>query len=103
MYDIDPADIWNVDETGFMISIGQDQWVLTLHAERPCHLGSSTNRELVTVIEAISSGGSIIPPMVILPGKVHQEHWFTKMGLEDNCLVAYQKAGTRMTIQLSVG
>jgi hypothetical protein len=47
---------------------------MMLDPDRPYHLGSSTNRELVTVIEAISGGGLVIPPIVILPGKVHQEH-----------------------------
>jgi hypothetical protein len=93
MYGIDEADIWNVNETGFMIGIGKDQWVLTLDPDRPCHLGSSTNRELVTVIEAVSGDGIVIPPMVILPGKVHQEHWYTKTGLEDNYLIVVSESG----------
>jgi hypothetical protein len=29
MYNISIVDIWNVDETAFMIGIGKDPWVLT--------------------------------------------------------------------------
>jgi hypothetical protein len=93
MYGIDEADIWNVYKTGFMMGIGKDQWVLMLDPDRPCHLGSSTNRELVTVIEAVRCGGQVIQPMVILLGKVYQEHWYTKTGLEDNYLIPQSESG----------
>ncbi len=33
------------------------------------------------------------PLMVMLPGKVHQEHWYTKTGLENNVLVAVLESG----------
>ncbi len=49
MYNIKIADIWNVDETGFLIGMGKDEWVLTRDIERSSYLGSSSNRELVTV------------------------------------------------------
>jgi hypothetical protein len=33
---------------------------------------STTNRESVTVIEAISAGGVVIPLLAIVPGNVNQ-------------------------------
>jgi hypothetical protein len=93
LYDIEPAHIWNVDGTGFMIGIGRDQWVLTRDATRPSYLDSSTNRKLVTVIEAVSGGERVILPMDILPGKIHQEHWYMKTGLNDDSLVGVSESG----------
>ncbi len=74
-YNISTPDIWDVDETDFMIGIAKDLWVLTRDVEQPSYLGSSTNREFVPVNEAVSSSGSVITPMIILPGKVHQEDY----------------------------
>ncbi len=76
-----------------MIRVGKDQWVLTRDLKRPSYLGSSTNCELITVIEAVSGGGQVIPPMAILPGKVHQAHWYTKTKLEDNYSIAVSDSG----------
>ncbi len=92
-YGIKLEDIWNVDKTGFMIGVGKDQWVLIRDGAWPSYIGSTTNQELVTVIESVSAGGRVIQPMVILPGKVHQEHWYTKTGLDNNVLVAVSKSG----------
>ncbi len=76
-----------------MIRMGKSNWVLTRDQEQPSYLCSATNRELVTVFESVSGGGAIIPLMVILHGKVHQEHWCTKAGHEDCCLVAASDSG----------
>jgi len=45
---------YNFDETGFRIGIGRNQWIVTMDPDRQAHLGSTTNRELVTACEAIS-------------------------------------------------
>jgi hypothetical protein len=92
-YGISEEHIWNVDETGFMIGVGKDQWVLTRDASRPSYLGSSSSRELVTVIKAVGGCGRVIPPMVILPGKVHQEHWYSKLDMEDDYLIGVSESG----------
>jgi hypothetical protein len=34
------------------------------------------NREWVTVIEAINAAGWVLPPFVILAGKLHQAAWY---------------------------
>jgi len=78
---IQRADIYNFNETRFPISIGRDQWVVTREAKRPLTLGSSSNRESVTVIEAISSDSGILPPMIILPAALHMEDWYTKTAI----------------------
>jgi hypothetical protein len=90
-YGIQPRDIYNFDETGFRIGIGKDQWIITRDPDRQAYLGSSTNRELVTVCETISADGDALPPMIILSGILHQEKWYTK--LPDNYLVGVSETG----------
>ena len=87
------SDIWNMDKSGFMVGMGKNQKVIT---KDPCwklYLGSSTNHELVTVVEAISAGGRTIPPIVILPGKCQQEHRYDCTSIEDQALVAVSDSG----------
>jgi hypothetical protein len=67
-YGIEEDDFWNVDETSFIIGIEKDRWVLTRDTTRLSYLGSSSSRELVTVVESIGS-------MVTFLGQDHQEHW----------------------------
>ena len=90
---IQRADIYNFDETGFRIGIGRDQWVVTREAKRPLTLGSSSNRESVTVIEAISGDGGVLPPMIILPGALHMEDWYTKTAIPDTFLIGVSDTG----------
>ncbi|KAI9039381.1 DNA-binding domain-containing protein [Aspergillus affinis] len=59
-------DIWNFDETGFQIGIGKDQWIITRDHTKT-YLGLNSNREYVTVVEAISAAGDLCPPFIIMP------------------------------------
>jgi len=87
-YNIQSGDIYNFDETGFCISIGHDQWIITRDPTCPVYLGSMTNRELVTVCETIRGDGAVLPPMIIVPGVIHQQHWYTATSIPDNYLLA---------------
>jgi len=78
---IQRADIYNFDETGFRMGIWRDQWVVTREAKRPLTLGSSSNPESVTVIEAISGDGGVLLPMIILPGALPMKDWYTKTAI----------------------
>ena len=86
-YNIEEGDKYNFDETGICIGIGHDQWIITRDPTRQSCLGSSTNRELVSVCETISGDGIALPPMVIVPGIIHQESWYTTTRIPDNFLV----------------
>ncbi len=70
-----PYDIWNFDESGFRIGVGKDQKVITKYPKRRAYLPSVTERENVTLIEAISAAGAHIPPYIILKGQVYQAGW----------------------------
>ena len=68
-YGIRVDDIWNFDETGFMMGIMQSGMVVT-GLERQGRLKSVQpgNREWITVIQAISAKGQLIPPFIIGAG-----------------------------------
>jgi hypothetical protein len=40
----------------------------------PMYLVSSTNRELVTLIEIVSGEGLVLPPIIIVPGALHMDN-----------------------------
>jgi Beta-lactamase/Tc5 transposase DNA-binding domain len=77
-YGIADNDIYNFDETGFRIGIGRPHEVITRRRVRnlPLYLQDPDNRESLTSIEYISAGGQVIPPMVIVTGKVLSEKDF---------------------------
>jgi len=51
------------------------------------YIASSSNRELVTVIEIICRDGVVLPPMIILPGILHIEDWYVQTGPPDDILI----------------
>jgi len=88
-----PQNTYNFDETGFRIGIGKDQWVVTRDSKKPLSFASSTNQELVTVIETISGDGAVLPPMIIVSGKLQMEDWFTKTNLPGDVLLGVSETG----------
>jgi len=92
-YHIHPGDQYNFDETGFRIGIGRDQFIITRDPNYPVYLGSATNRELVTVCETISGDGVVLPPMIIVPGVIHQQPWYTGTSIPDDYLVGTSETG----------
>jgi hypothetical protein len=83
-YGIAPEDIWNFDETGFMIGIGKDQWVITrdIKTEKP-YIGINSEREYVTVVEAVNAVGQHAPPLIICAGKCILRGWFDITDIND--------------------
>jgi len=70
-------DVYNFDETGFMMGVAATSKVVT-SADT---IGRATvvqpgNREWVTAIECINASGWCLPPFVILAGKLHQASWY---------------------------
>ena len=92
-HNIQPADQYNFDETGFRIGIGRDQGIITCDPNRQGYLASSTNRELVSVCETISADGTILPPMIIFLEAIHQEAWYMATSIPDNYLIATSESG----------
>ncbi|KID81501.1 transposase, partial [Metarhizium majus ARSEF 297] len=91
-YGIPPDDIWNMDETGFRIGIGQDHLVIT--KRKRAHLFSMPeNRETSTAMESISAGGIVIPAFLILTGQRHMESWYRIKELEADTKIAVSPTG----------
>lgn len=88
---IQPSDIWNMDESSFRVGIAKAKYVLTECPNREARLLNSTNRESLTVIEAISAGGEKIPPMLVLTSKRHMGSWYKY--LHDDTLVGVLESG----------
>ena len=90
-------DIWNMDETGFMIGFGRDQWVVTRvekKVRQNLSIAMPQNREISTVIEAISAAGDVIPPMIVLKGKRHMAKWYDEsIPLDGGALIGVSDSG----------
>jgi hypothetical protein len=71
------SDIWNFDETGFLMGQISPTLVITSSEGRgKAKKIQPGNREWVTVIQAVQSGGEVIPPYVVVAGKTHLESWY---------------------------
>ena len=69
---VGPADIWNIDHTGFQVGIGGGETIICPKHMKKADLPAQLNRQHVTVIETASAVGETIEPMVVLKGKIHQ-------------------------------
>jgi DDE superfamily endonuclease len=87
-----PGDISNVDETGFRVGVGRRHKVIGKDQSKKIYMPDADNRQHVTVVECVQADGSIIPPMVIIPGKRHLERMFPD-GLQDDVLMAVSDTG----------
>ena len=54
-------DLYNIDESGFRISIRKDQLIITKR-RRAYYFGILINRELATIVKAIRASREVIPP-----------------------------------------
>lgn len=71
------SDIWNFDETGFLMGQISSTLVVTSSDGRAkAKKIQPGNREWVTVIQAVRSDGEIIPPYLVVAGKTHLESWY---------------------------
>ena len=91
-YGIQQCDIYKFNESGFRIGVGKNQRVVTRTADRQLSLGSNTNRETVTIAEAMSGDGYALLLMVIVLGALHQEQWSTT-DIEGDTLIAVSHTG----------
>ena len=76
-YGILDEDIYNFDETGFMMGVAATSKIVTSsNTIGRAMTVQPGNRDWVTTIEGINMSGWSIPPFVILAGKVHQASWY---------------------------
>jgi hypothetical protein len=78
-YQICNEDIYNFDETGFMIGVISTGIVVT-SSDRQAKAKKIQpgNREWVTVVQAVNSVGYVVLLFIIIAGKNHLDSWYNK-------------------------
>jgi hypothetical protein len=81
-YGIRSDDIWNFDETGFMMGVISSGIVVTSSERRgrPKSVQPG-NREWVTAIQAINAEGQAIDPFIVVAGQYHLANWYRESNL----------------------
>lgn len=93
-YGIQQSDIYNFDETGFMMGMMSSEMVVTTSDRhgRP-RKAQQGNREWVTVIQGVGARGYAIPPYIIVAGKTHLSSWYENSPLPHDWVVSVTKNG----------
>lgn len=72
-----PENIYNMDETGVMLSMLGCVKVLVDKDDLRDYRGAGVKRTMVTAIECISADGRSLLPLVIWPALTHRSNWTT--------------------------
>jgi Tc5 transposase DNA-binding domain len=70
-YKIKEANIWNMDEKGFLLGIAAKCRVICRKGRKNPKYTQDGNRELITVLEYVSAEGVVLPPLVVTKGANH--------------------------------
>jgi hypothetical protein len=77
----DPAvlaeNVYNMDETGVMLSMLGSAKVLVGKSDMRSYRGARVKRKMVTAIECISADGRYLNPLIIWPATTHRSNWTT--------------------------
>ncbi|TQW01874.1 hypothetical protein IF2G_10587 [Cordyceps javanica] len=91
---ITPDNIWNMDETGFMIGHSSGGCIVTQRRKYASKRAVPLNRELATAIEAISATGDFVKaPFLVVASKLHLARWYRDPKLPDNGRIAITESG----------
>ena len=73
-----------MDESGFQMGVASTAKVICGSETRDSHAKSIQpgNCEWITIIIAINTSGSALPPQIILAGKKHQSQWYSAIPKE---------------------
>ena len=74
-----PSQIWNCDESGFPTDPKRCK-VVSGSGEVAYRVTPGAGRENTTTLAAVNAAGRALPPLIIFPGKNHQESWFSPEG-----------------------
>jgi hypothetical protein len=93
-YGVVDADIYNFDETGFMMGVISTGMVVTSAERRSgVKLVQPGNREWVTVIQGVNALGRTVPPFIIVSGKYHLSTWYQNSPLPPDWVIATSSNG----------
>jgi hypothetical protein len=68
-------DIWNFDERGIRIGVAKNQYAWTQNGHTT-FIPHANNREQIILVEAVSAGGDVITPMIVIAAKTILESWY---------------------------
>jgi hypothetical protein len=74
-FDIQPCDIYNMDETGFSIGSIKATRVIVDRTQNIRYSAYPGRQEWVSAIECISMDGTAISPLIIFKGKTLSSRW----------------------------
>ena len=87
-------DIYNFDETGFVMGQISSEMVVTTSDRRGRpRAAQQGNREWVTVIQGIGATGYALPPYIIVAGQNHLSSWYYDSPLPHDWVIAVTKNG----------
>jgi hypothetical protein len=93
-YGIQDEDIYNFDETGFMMGQISTRAVVTGSERRGRPKAvQQGNREWTTVIQGINATGWAIPPFIIFQGKHHLSSWYKDEDLPRDWVIRVSENG----------
>ncbi|KFZ25124.1 hypothetical protein V502_00397 [Pseudogymnoascus sp. VKM F-4520 (FW-2644)] len=93
-YGIADADIYNFDETGFMMGQITPSMVVTSSNQKgKPKLAQHGNWEWATVIQGVNSQGWTVPPYIIVKGKYHLSSWYKNSLLPKDWTIAISSNG----------
>jgi hypothetical protein len=72
-----PENVYNIDETGVLLSILSSLKVLVSKQGLRNYRGAGVKRTLVTAIECISADGRHLALLIIWPASIHRSTWTT--------------------------
>jgi hypothetical protein len=75
--DVKPENVYNMDETGVMLSMLNSVTVLLGKHDEHDYRGAGVKRTMVTAVECISASGECLKPMIIWPASTHRSNWTT--------------------------
>ena len=92
-HNLQPADIYNMDEKGFLMGMSTKTKVVTRVARKNPRVTHDGKRELITDLETICGDGTSMAPFLIFKAKAgYSMGWYA--GLDDhNVLLAYSNKG----------
>lgn len=72
-----PENVYNMDETGVMLSMLGSVKVLVGKDDTRDYRGAGVKRQMVSSIECISADGRSLLPLIIWPASTHRSNWTT--------------------------
>ena len=82
-YNIQPYNIYNMDEKGLQMGKSACVKVICIRGRKSPPLMTDGNRELVMAIETVGGDGTFLPPMIIYKGQAQLAQWHQYLTEED--------------------